>query len=115
MFLLLMVPVVVVVAAVHGVLQRSAPSNVLIARARESESTVRACIGLVTIGLALVIVAHGLSLATQRGGPGWLNLLVLVLLWDGIKFVTESALVVCRWFIALCRSEGRGALQAKWP
>lgn len=69
----------------YGVFQH-APTNSLIARLRTRQGLRWA------IPVALVLVAAYLytgSIVTtvlEDGGPGWLNLLVLLLCWNAIKF-----------------------------
>jgi hypothetical protein len=86
MLVLLLVPVFALVVLCHSVLPSCAPSNLLIARARSSRPTVGWVAGLGGLALAASLLAHVLVIDAVRGGPGWLNLLVLVLCWDAIKF-----------------------------
>ncbi|KRA37891.1 hypothetical protein ASD81_04190 [Nocardioides sp. Root614] len=46
---------------------------------------------------------NGVSLAIDAGGPGWLNLVALVLCWDAIKFVLLALLVAVRFVVAVCQ------------
>jgi hypothetical protein len=43
--------------------------------------------------MMLLVLGHCLTVAIASGAPGWLNLVVLVLLWDAIK-VTLSAVII---------------------
>jgi len=101
----LAVPVTVLVAHARRLLQTHAPSNVVIARVRASRPTMHATVFLASAAIVLAAVAHRLTLAIERGSPAWLNLVVLVLLWDAIKFAIESAVIVIRGIVALCRTD----------
>jgi hypothetical protein len=85
MLLLLAMPVMATVALAHRLLLAFAPSNVLIRRVRASRPTFRSAAVQAVAAVVLVRTAHTLSLAIRTGAPDWLNLLVLVLLWDAVK------------------------------
>ncbi len=92
MLILLAIPVIAAVAFVQRFLQAVAPSNVLITRVRRAGPSCRGCATLVVLALFLLMAIQGLTLAISSGAPGWLNLLVLVLAWDTIKFAVASCL-----------------------
>lgn len=96
MFLLLMVPVVVLVAAVHRVLQLYAPSNVLAARVRRERPRFGTALRLVAMAVVLVVGAHLLATWAATGGPDWLNLVVLIAIWDAMKFTLLAIAVILR-------------------
>jgi hypothetical protein len=96
MFVLLMVPIVVVVAAVHRVLQMYAPSNVLAARVRRERPRLGTAIRLGAMAAGLVGGAHLLDTWASTGGPGWLNLVVLVAIWDAFKFAILAIVTIFR-------------------
>lgn len=96
MFLLLMIPVVVLVAAVHRVLQLYAPSNLLAARVRKERPRIRVIVGLVVMAAMLVLVAHLLATWAATRGPGWLNLVVVIAIWDAFKFAALAVIVALR-------------------
>jgi hypothetical protein len=93
---LLALPVVVAVALTHRALQTVAPSTILVARVRATRPTLLRAAGLGALALALVALAHGLTMAIASGGAGWLNLLVVVLLWDAIKFAGVAVAIAVR-------------------
>ncbi|MFT4083906.1 MAG: sulfate permease [Nocardioides sp.] len=100
-----------------------APSNIML-------DAIRSRRGLKWgIPAALVLVPaylYGGSIAItliERGGPGWLNLVVLILIWDALKFAVMApvsiALLVrtrlaersrrtCRRFVPMGCAPGRG-------
>lgn len=85
MVVLLALPIVASVSFAYRLLQMAAPSNLLIARSCEAVPTLFRAGSLGALVLMLVAFAHTLTVAISSGAPGWLNLLVLVLLWDAIK------------------------------
>ena len=86
MLLLIAVPVIILAAVAHDLLRAYAPSNALICRLRGSRPTLPRAGALAVLALLCLSVMHALALAIEAGAPGWLNLLVLVLAWDVIKF-----------------------------
>lgn len=107
MFFLLMVPVFFLVSAVHGYLRLYAPSNMLITWMRISPPRWRYLPLLAGLAAATLIAMHLLAEAVADGAPGWLNLIVLMLAWDTIKFVLlavhELVRVVFRCLVGLPR------------
>lgn len=93
MLILVAIPAIVAVAFVHRVLQAVAPSNMLIARIRRAGPSFRAGAGLVVLALLMLMAIRLLTSAISDGAPGWLNLFVLVLAWDTIKFGMASCVV----------------------
>jgi hypothetical protein len=90
MLLLLAIPVVVGLVFAHRLFRTVAPSNLLVARVRRSRPKVRTTVGLAALAMLLVLATHELSAVIDQGGPVWLNLIVLVLLWDAIKIALLS-------------------------
>ena len=71
-------------AAVYYWLQAHAPTNRWIARLR-ANPTLKGCAASLVLGLTCLVAAGTLSTLITHGWPGWLNLLVLLLGFDGIK------------------------------
>jgi hypothetical protein len=86
MLLLLVLPVFHGAMLAHRCLQLCAPSNLLIRRARSARPRWRTAIGFVALTAALLVAMHVAAEAVAGGGPGWLNVVVLLLAWDAIKF-----------------------------
>lgn len=103
MIMLLALPVVAAVALVHRYLVLYAPSNLLVARARSARPTLRLSAGLGSLALVLITVSHRIALGIEAGAPGWLNLAVLVLLWDGVKILLVAVCVLLRALAANVR------------
>jgi hypothetical protein len=99
----LAVPIVVLVALAHRLLQTYAPSNVLIACVRASRPTICMAARIGVLVIALLFAARVLSLALSNGAPGWLNLIVLILTWDAIKIGLCACVVGGRWFFETVR------------
>lgn len=98
MLLLVVIPALSIVALAHRQLLAFAPSNMLISRVRASRPTFRAVAALEVLALLLVCVAHALSVWIGDGASGWLNTLVLVLLWDAVKCSSLAAHTTIRRF-----------------
>ena len=96
MFLLLMVPVVVLVAAVHRLLQMYAPSNLVAAHVRRQRPRLGTALRLGAVAAGLILGAHLIARWAATGGPGWLNLVVLIAIWDAIKFALLTIAVIVR-------------------
>lgn len=114
MLILLALPVLVAVAAMHRYLQRYAPSNVLIRSVRRSLPTWRLAAALLALAVALAAMAHVLAQAIVEGAPGWLNLAVLVLAWDSIKVGALGGIVVARRALSTVRRASRGRNAKPW-
>lgn len=85
MLILLALPVVVTVAAVHRYLQHFAPTNLLVGRVRAQECRWRTVIMLAGLTVGLLLVMQAVTVALASGAPGWLNLGVFLLAWDALK------------------------------
>ena len=96
MLLLLALPVIVAVAAMHRYLQFYAPSNLLARRVRAHEPRLRTAAVLIVLAGLLLVAMHVLAEAVAHGAPGWLNLVVLVLAWDAIKLAALACAVLAR-------------------
>ena len=107
MLLLLFVPVLVLVTYSHRYLQRYAPSNALIARARMGPPRWRSALILAFVVATTLVTMRLLAEAVVAGAPGWLNLVVLILAWDAIKFGLAAASVALSCAVASCRSPRR--------
>lgn len=96
MLYLLIVPVLLAVATAHKLLALYAPSNVLIARARMTQPRWRNASLLAAFAMAALVLMHLLTVAVSDGACGGLNLVVLVLAWDSIKFGLAAAVVATK-------------------
>ena len=109
MLFMLVIPVIGVVALAHRYLQIYAPSNVLIRRVNASAPRWRIAAGLAALAAALIVAMHALTGVIGAGAPGWLNLVGLLLGWDGIKVGCLAVGVGVRAIGVACRGRlGRG-------
>lgn len=103
MLILLALPVIVVVAAFYRYLQCCAPSNLLARRLRTAAPTFQTVVALLALATVLLALTHALAEAVAAGVPGWLNLVVLVLAWDAIKFGLLACLTAVRRAVCVAR------------
>ena len=76
-------------AAVYYWLQDHAPTNRWVHHMR-ANPTLKGCAASLALGLACLVAAGTLGTLITHGWPGWLNLLVLLLGFDGIKLALLS-------------------------
>lgn len=73
-------------ARIHRLFQRFAPSNIVIRRVHTRDAIrwapLTGLAGVTVYGLLLVATVA----VVHRGGPGWVNLIVVVAFWDAAKF-----------------------------
>jgi hypothetical protein len=115
MLFLLALPILLAVVTAHRYLAILAPSNLLIRRARSSPPRWRNVAVLFGLVAGLLLAVHLLVGGIAAGGPGWLNIVVVVLAWDGIKFGllalrTTWGCIASAAGRLLCRSQRR-----QWP
>lgn len=79
-------PILRFVARSHAFLQAYAPTNRLVARLRTRRG-LKWGVPAMLIGVAYWYAAAICDSVIDSGGPGWLNLLILVFLWNGLKFL----------------------------
>jgi hypothetical protein len=96
MLVLLALPIIVAVAAMHRYLHYYAPTNLLARRVRAHEPRWRTAAGLIVLAGLLLVAMHVLAEAVAHGAPEWLNLIVLVLAWDAIKLSALVCAVLAR-------------------
>lgn len=96
MLVLLALPIIVAVAAMHRYLHFYAPTNLLARRVRAHEPRWRTAAGLIVLAGLLLVAMHVLAEAVAHGARGWLNLIVLVLAWDAIKLAALAWAVLAR-------------------
>lgn len=99
MLILIAIPVIVLVASCHGLVQAVAPTNMLIRAVKSTVPRWGTAVGLLALSMILVCGAHALTRKVAGDGPGWLNLVILVLVWDSIKMGLLAALVTVRCLV----------------
>lgn len=73
-------------AAVHGVLQRYAPTNIAVRYLRSPHGLKWAIPAALVLTPAYLLTASACTSLIDRGGPGWIHVLVLLLIWNAMKF-----------------------------
>jgi hypothetical protein len=73
-------------ARVYYWLQDHAPTNRRVHRLR-ANPTLGGCVASLVLGLVCLVAAGTIGTLIRHGAPGWLNLAVLLLGFDGIKLV----------------------------
>ena len=96
MLILLALPIIVAVAAMHRYLQFYAPTNLLTRRVRAQEPRWRTVAGAHRGRGSFAGCDARAGEAVAHGAPGWLNLVVLVLAWDAIKLAALACAVLAR-------------------
>jgi hypothetical protein len=86
---------------IRGFLARWMPTNRLLAAIRTRRG-LKWGVPAMTLGVAYFFVAACLVAAIRDGDPAWLNALVLLACWNGLKFlwigpVSVVRLARCRW------------------
>lgn len=109
MLFLIALPALVLVAAGHRWLHAYAPTNLVISRARLAPPRWRLVLLLGAIAIILLLAMRVVEVWIAAGAPGWLNLVVLVLAWDAIKFGLTSCLVAfgCARELAVAAASSR--------
>ena len=97
--MLILVPAMCLATAVRRYLQTYAPSNAMVARVRRERPRLGVVGGLLVLSAALAFGTLILADWAASGGPGWLNLLALLAVWDCFKFtflaLAETLRLVC--------------------
>ena len=94
--------------ALHASLQYT-PTNLLLSRLR-SRHGLKWGVPLMVLGAAYFLAAAMLTNWLHNGGPGWLNLLALLGIWNGVKFLVfgpMSLILLARALIAEHRDEAQ--------
>jgi len=83
------------VSRIYAFFQRSMPTNILI-RATHSRRGLKWGVPAMLLAVAYAVIAAVLAQWVAGGAPGWINLLVLVCLWNAIKFVVNGPITAIR-------------------
>lgn len=85
--MLILVPSMCLAAAAHHYLQIYSPSDAIVARVRRARPRIQVAGLLLVLSAAIAFGARILADWAASGGPSWLNLLVLIAIWDCFKFL----------------------------
>lgn len=83
------------VSRIYAFFQRSMPTNILI-RATHTRRGLKWGVPAMLLAVVYVVIAAALAQWVVSGAPGWINLLVLVCLWNALKFVVNGPITLMR-------------------
>lgn len=83
------------VSRIHAFFQRTMPTNILI-RATHTRGGLKWGVPAMLLAVVYLVLAAALAQWVTSGAPGWINLLVLVCLWNALKFVVNGPITVVR-------------------
>lgn len=86
---------IVFVSRMYAFFQRTMPTNILI-RATRTRRGLKWGVPTMLLAAAYVVIAAALAQWVAGGAPGWINLLVLVCLWNALKFLINGPITVIR-------------------
>lgn len=92
------------VSGVYAFLQRTMPTNILV-RATHTRRGLKWGAPAMLLAVVYIVIAAALAQWVAGGAPGWINLLVLVCLWNALKFAINGPITVLR--LARARSSER--------
>ena len=79
--------------------QRCMPTNILI-RATHSRRGLKWGAPAMLLATVYFLISAALAQWVADGGPGWLNLVVLLCLWNALKFAVNGPITVARLLLA---------------
>lgn len=91
-------PVLAITSFIYSLLQRYAPSNIVLRWVR-SRRGLKWGVPAMLLTLPYLGLALWCSSVLADGGPGWLNLVVFLCLWNALKFIVFgpiSLVLLCR-------------------
>ena len=83
------------VSRIYAFFQRSMPTNILI-RATHTRRGLKWGVPAMLLAVVYIVIAAALAQWVAGGAPGWINLLVLVCLWNALKFVINGPVTLVR-------------------
>lgn len=83
------------VSRIYAFFQRSMPTNILI-RATHTRRGLKWGVPAMLLAVVYIVIAAALALWIAGGAPGWINLLVLVCLWNALKFLVNGPITLVR-------------------
>ena len=83
------------VSRIYAFFQRSMPTNILI-RATHTRRGLKWGVPAMLLAVVYIVIAAALAQWVAGGAPGWINLLVLLCLWNALKFVVNGPITLVR-------------------
>ena len=82
-------------ARIRHFLRRYMPTNILLAALRTRRG-LRWGVPAMLIAIPYLVAAVGCAALLERGGGGWLNILVLLFVWNALKFLIAGPVCLAR-------------------
>lgn len=83
------------VSRIYAFFQRSMPTNILI-RATHTRRGLKWGVPAMLLAVVYILIAAALAQSLTGGAPGWINLLVLLCLWNALKFLVNGPITAAR-------------------
>ena len=83
------------VSRIYAFFQQSMPTNILI-RATHTRRGLKWGVPAMLLAVVYIVIAAALAQWVAGGAPGWINLLVLLCLWNALKFVINGPVTLVR-------------------
>ncbi len=83
------------VSRIYVFFQRTMPTNILI-RATHTRRGLKWGVPTMLLAAVYIVIAAALAQWVAGGAPGWINLLVVVCLWNALKFVVNGPITLAR-------------------
>ena len=83
------------VGRAYAFFQRSMPTNILI-RATHTRRGLKWGLPAMLLAVVYIVIAAALAQWVAGGAPGWINLLVLLCLWNALKFFVNGPITAIR-------------------
>jgi len=86
---------IVFVSRSYALFQRSMPTNILL-RATHTRRGLKWGLPAMLLAVVYIVIAAALAQWVAGGAPRWINLLVLLCLWNALKFVVNGPVTAVR-------------------
>ncbi|CAN5500073.1 hypothetical protein BH10ACT5_BH10ACT5_00250 [soil metagenome] len=86
---------IVCVSRIYAFFQRTMPTNILI-RATHTRRGLKWGVPAMLFAVLYIVIAAALAQWVASGAPGWINLLVLLCLWNALKFAVNGPITMVR-------------------
>lgn len=83
------------VSRIYAFFQRSMPTNILI-RTTHTRRGLKWGVPAMLLAAVYLVIAAALAQWVADGAPGWINLLVLLCLWNALKFLVNGPITLVR-------------------